>query len=466
MPSWLKRTRELQRELADIGARGPAWSLLAGGVAFAETRAGPDVYLACDTSPDADTFMGYPADAPADPIADAIARARAARTALAELDGSLPAQPLAVTIADGVPRPCSLAVAAFAVGDRCVVGALDDPDLPARIAAAIAGRGVREADAGEPFVCVSLGEEPVETVRHAHRRAWTKTSGPWLGLGRAAGLATVSTCHLVVDGYGHALITRRIAQLVPATHGFADHALPPLAPVPHGVPLAISWRSLEGPLPRVTELAYRLGQLLHREVGVPGARFSPTLQIPVARGAKDDPLRLRRRVVAATTSVRFDGDEPEPFEVFDARLRGVFAREAADRGLASRMLAAARAVPIPVAWKRRSIAAQRVRWLEDLAAVIGGRALLSRMSIQHRDDEPALPPIVAVSSPSRLASDADPVGGCVISIVDDGRRGVIAMCGSGFAGTPARASDLLDRLLVPGNSIPDPVRAPSRTRSS
>jgi hypothetical protein len=179
-------------------------------------------------------------------------------------------------------------------------------------------------------------------------------------------------------------------------------------------------------------------------VGRPGARFSPTIQIPVARGAKDDPLRLRRRIVSATTSVRFSADgTPEPFSAFEARVHDVFAREAADRGLASRLLAAARAVPVPRAWKRRSIAAKRPRWMEGFAEVIGGRALLSRISL----DLP-LPPICAISSPSRLATASDPHGGCVITIVDDGRHGAIAMCGSGFAGTDARANALLDELLT------------------
>src|SRR6185369_12180283 len=97
------------------------------------------------------------------------------------------------------------------------------------------------------------------------------------------------------------------------------------------------------------------------------ARFSPTIQIPVARGHKDDRLRLRRRIVSATTSVRFADGVPEPLPAFEARVREVFAREAAAHGLVSRLLAAARAVPVPLAWKRKSISAKRPRWLEDFA---------------------------------------------------------------------------------------------------
>jgi hypothetical protein len=141
--------------------------------------------------------------------------------------------------------------------------------------------------------------------------------------------------------------------------------------------------------------------------------------------------------------VWFNAGVPEPLAAFEARARGVFAREAADRGLVSRLLAAARAVPVPLSWKRRSISAKRPRWLESFAEVIGGRALLSRIVM----DVPT-PAIAAVSSPSRMASAADPMGGCVITIVDDGRHGAITMCGSGFAGTADAAAVFLDELIA------------------
>jgi hypothetical protein len=221
-----------------------------------------------------------------------------------------------------------------------------------------------------------------------------------------------------------------------------SHTVRALGPVAGAVPLAVTWRELPRPTPRVIPLAYELGCILHRHAGRRDARFSPTIQIPVARGAKDDPMRLRRRVVSATTSVRFDHGVAEPLVAFEARVREVFLREAADRGLVSRLLAAARAVPVPLSWKRKSISAKRPRWLENFAEVIGGRALLSRIAM----DSP-IPPMCAASSPSRLASDADPIGGCVITIVDDGHHGAITVCGSGFAGTTAAAAGFLDELL-------------------
>ncbi len=444
MRGWARRTVELQRELAAIAEVDPRWWLLAGGVAFAEAWAPPEIYLACDAEADADTFMGFPQAPPRDLVADAIARAKAARTALRELDGELPDQPLAVTIdraSGGVARPSALDVAAFAIGDRCLVAELDAPALPVLLAAVLEGAAPPRWHGATPFVCVAIGDEPLETARHGHRRAWTEQGGPWLGIGRAGGQAVISTCHLIIDGYGHARIAARIAELVDG-HPRADRATHTLAAVAGAVPLAIAWRALPGPTPRVIPLAYTLGQILHRNAGGTG-RFSPTIQIPVARGHKDDPLRLRRRIVSATTSVRFEDGEPEPFDAFESRVRDVISREATSSGLVSRLLAAARAVPVPLAWKRKSISAKRPRWLESFADVIGGRALLSRIAVDAR-----IPTLCAVSSPSKLATTEDPVGGCVITIVDDGARGAITVCGSGFAGTPAAADAFLDELLA------------------
>ena len=445
--AWARRTAELQHEFAAIAEADPRWWLLAGGVAFAETHAPPEVYLACDAEPDADTFMAHRAQRPRDLVRDAIQRAHAARTALRELDGSLPEQPLAVTIehARGArTRPSALEIAAFAIGNTCLVVRLDDPTLAAQLAAVLAGATPPRWHGATAFVCVSLGDEPLETARHGHRRAWTERGGPWLGLGRAGELAVVSTCHLIVDGYGHARLTARLAAL--SASGAAEaatHSPPALAAVAGAVPLAVTWRELSRPTPRVIPLAYELGCILHRHAGRPAAPFSPTIQVPVARGRKDDPMRLRRRVVSATTSVRFVDGLAEPFAQFEARARAVFTREAADRGLVSRLLAAARAVPVPLSWKRQGISAKRPRWMERFAEVIGGRALLSRIAM----DTP-VPPMCAVSSPSRLASEADPAGGCVITIVDDGDHGAITLCGSGFAGTAASAAAFLDELLA------------------
>ena len=460
MRAWARRAATLHGELAAIAEVDPRWWLLAGGAAVAEASSPRAAYVGSDAEPGADTFIGHAAPPPRDPAADAITRARAARTALRELDGTLPDQPLAVTLHRGretVLQPSALDAAAFAVGGRVLVASLDDPALPARLAALVAGAtgddaaasdaaGATDSDGPVPFVCVSLGEEPLDTARHGHRRAWRDGCGPWLGLGRAGGLATCSTCHLVIDGYGHTRITARIIELTPAAPAGAAKAaapmLPPPAPVAGAVPLAAAWRELAMPAPRVLPLAYALGGILHRRLGHPAALFSPTLQIPVAPGRFDDPRRRRHRVISAAVSVRFSGGAPEPYAAFEARARAVLRREAEGVGLVSRLIAAVRAVPVPLAWKRRGIGTSRPPWLDRVAKVIGGRASLSRIGV----DAPC-PPLCAVSPPPRLATAADPLGACVITVVDDGARAAITACGSGLAGTAVAAEALLDELL-------------------
>lgn len=437
MKGWARRTASLHGEMTAVAGTDPRWWLLAGGAAFAEPFAGREDYVRSDAAPGEDTFIGYAAPSPADPYADAITRARAARAALRALDGELPDQPLCVTVdrRDGTSLvPSTLEVAAFAIGSRVLVGHLDDPRLAEQLR-----RG--ESIAGAPFVCVSLGDDPIEVARHGHRRAWTDRGGPWLGLGRAGGLATVSTCHFVVDGYGHARIAGRIAEV--RSPGGANGHLPALAPVEGAVPLGVAWRPLAHPVAGALRMAYALGRVLHRRAGARDARFSPTFQIPIAPGDRADPLRRRRRGVPAIASVRFDAGKPEQFDVFAARTRAALEREARGSGLVTRLINAARAVPAPLAWKRRSVSATRPRWLDRFADVLGGRACLSRIHI----DAP-LPPSCAVSSPARMASPDDALGGCVITVLDDGTHAAITACGSGLAGDPRDADALLDELLL------------------
>src|SRR6185369_16914040 len=207
---------------------------------------------------------------------------------------------------------------------------------------------------------------------------------------------TVSTCHLVVDGYGHACLTGRIHALAEAaaaerlargawstghTHHHAHWTPPPLAAVAGAVPLGVAWQELVGPSLRALPLAYAAGRILHRAAGRRYAPFSPTLQIPVAPGRLDDPERRRRRAMTAVVSVRFDAGVAEPYEVFEARARAVIERETLGVGLCARLLAAARAAPTPVAWKRRSFSTARPRWLDRFSELLGGRACLSRIRI-------------------------------------------------------------------------------------
>ena len=467
MRRWARRAAALHgelREVADLGV-DPRWWLVAGGAALAWERR--KTYVISDAEPIADTFIGFVATAPRDPIADAIARAHAARAAIRALDGQLPDQPLAVTIRrsplGAVAEPSALEVAAFAIGDRCWCARLaaspaEERELADDLAAVLAGHPPRILQPlgvlATPFVTVSIGDEPLETARHGHRRGWIgngEGAGPWLGLSRAGGLALVSTCHMIVDGFGHAWLSSEIRTGTVSTWTTSDTiastnrvvALPKLSKLKPS-PIGVAWRELAEP-PKALRLAYALGQVLHAVAGHADARFSPTFQIPVAPGAAADPMRRRRRVVPAIASVRFDGGVAEPFERFAARTREMLARETAGSGLSAHLLAAAQGAPAPLAWKRRAVGPGRPRWLESVANLIGGRGCVSKIRV----DVPgiAVPPLCAVSSPARVASAEDPVGGCVVTVVGDGARASITLCGSGFAGTHADAEVLLDQVL-------------------
>ncbi|MCW5804980.1 MAG: hypothetical protein KIT31_21600 [Deltaproteobacteria bacterium] len=205
MTRWTERTGQLREELAAIAEPDLLWWAFAGGVAAAERWGDRSQYLRSNAEPGADTFMGVRTPAPADPIADAIARARAAQTALRELDGLLPNQPLAVAVqravTNGVPNgvsllaPAALDAAAFVIGDACVVAPLDDPRLADTLAAVARGAPAPRR-AGTPFVCVTLGEEPLAAARHGHRRAWVDGCGPGSTLRARRRDVDVSTCHL------------------------------------------------------------------------------------------------------------------------------------------------------------------------------------------------------------------------------------------------------------------------------
>ncbi len=264
------------------------------------------------------------------------------------------------TPAGVITERSALDAVAIAIGARSwwarLAGSLDgERDLIADITDVLAGRALDVLR-----VLRSMGRQRADAVRDAvdRRRAGRdRAARPSPRLGRAAarrradasvrgwasagagGMDVVSTCHFAVDGYGHAWVAARIAELAAelAPPGAPDAgALPPLAPVADAIPLGIAWRPLDVPAPRALPLAYALGCMLHRLAGRSAAPFSPTMQIPVAPGRLDDPDRRVRRVVQALSSVRFDGGAPEPYAEFERRTLDVLAREADGRGLVSR----------------------------------------------------------------------------------------------------------------------------------
>jgi hypothetical protein len=297
------RARSLVRQIDGFAPprwrRDPAWWALIGATATLEARgrraAGP--YLISDGGPGADTFMGAPTPGPTDRaawIAWAIAAAHAAVTAIDQLDGTLPDQPLAVTIARAGgaahtrPAPDRRRVS-FVLGDRVVSVGLD-PRGPAheraladRLAATLDGRGAIEAPGPPPLVAVTVGEVALTAAHHAHRRAWTAAGGPWLGIARTGGLTAVTTCHLAVDGFGHAALTRAILDGLTAGLAVAPRgpAGPPPPPAPAGVGehLDVAWRALPSG-GRALPLAYALARTLAPAGSPPRSCSSPWRPAP------------------------------------------------------------------------------------------------------------------------------------------------------------------------------------------
>ncbi|HTJ42451.1 MAG TPA: hypothetical protein VL463_10180 [Kofleriaceae bacterium] len=468
-----RRGAELARllgEVADVDWRNPLWWALVGSAAAAEPLgASADAYLSSDAEPSADTFMAFPSPPARDAaaaIADAIALARAAVVALRAIDGELPEQPLARTIerteAGARAIACDeLEQVAFVAGERAYLAHLgDDHTLAIELARALRGEPcalVAIDPDGPPApaaIAAIIGDEPIATARHAHRRAWSRRGGPWLGVARAGDHAIVSTCHLIVDGYGHAWIASRIARALGARRDLAraaasivDGAPGPVLTAPQGAePLGIAWRRVDRSI-RFPELAHALGRVLHDDARLPHARCSPTFQVPVAPGAADDVARWRRRVVPALLSVRFSDGSPEPLEIFAERARDAIAREASGVGLMARLAAAARAVPAPLAWKRRAVGGSaRPSLFAPAARVLGGRACLSILRAGPELD--GAPPLAAASSAALPASRRDPHGSCVLTVIDDAGGAVITASGSGATGTAGGAADLLDRWLA------------------
>jgi hypothetical protein len=142
---------------------------------------------------------------------------------------------------------------------------------------------------------------------------------------------------------------------------------------------------------------------------------------------------------------------PEPFAVFAERARIAIAREAAGAGLASRVLAAGRALPVPVRWKRRVAASSggSSAWVAPLFDAIAGRACVSVLRLPPQHAAAGVPPIaapIAASAPART----DAIGSLVVTLVDTGApSATITVTGTGRWGTAAACAHVIDQLLPP-----------------
>jgi hypothetical protein len=470
--------RRLVEEVAVVDWNDRGWWALMAAAAAAETLAAlrpreVDAALIHDGTSLGDTMMAWAALPPrnlAEAIADAITDARAAVHAITELDGELIDQPLRMTVQ--LHRDSAELLAAdparvrFAVAGRWLDARVADDrgsalalarDL-ARLATVPPRANGRHEQALPAAIAAVIGNCDPSVARHLHRHTWNDQGGPWLGLGRSGVLAVASTCHRVVDGYGHALIATRVAAARAADPGLhaelvraagelvGDAPVPPLPSLADEVPLGLAWCRLGGPLPRFARLAHGLGHALWDEVGDRRAPISPVLQVPVVPGPADDPQRLRRRVMYTLLSVRFQGGHAEPVAAFAERAAAAIAREREGHGLLSRLLGATAAIPLPVMAKRRGIVGTRAEWLSGPIDVLAGWSSLSKLRLGPGVDQ--APSLVAVSSPARLLPAGDPRSTTSVTVVQDAAGATVTVAGTGRAGTAQGAREILDAFLA------------------
>lgn len=483
----MSSARDLVRLVSEVNGRWthPAWLALVAGTTALEglARLAPrpleadpySAYLAANGSPKSDTFMGRVRprrrlDAAAR-IALGCARAAAALETIHAFDGSLPGQPLAraLRFERGWLRRVELdgtRAAVFVTPRGRFVTELDDPERVARaLGEACAGRASLPAIDGQSAraaVAVDLSPQPGTTARHLHRRAWTDAGGPWLGVGETEDLDLVTTCHLAIDGYGHGRVADRVlhgvesadpawlARLAAAARsglGDSEPRFDEAAPVAGALP--IGFASEAAPPAEVTfaRVAYALGRTVERLVdGSPASRAAPTFQVTVAPGARDDPDRRRRRVRFALMSLRSSGSEAETFSEFQPRLAAAVERERAQPGLLGRVLEATAVAPLPRALRRRLLASQgRPNRLVPPIAALAGRASLSL--IRYPAGERPRAALCGASAPGLLATEEDPLGSFVVTIVHHEGGCTVSVDGTGVAGTDPGARHVLRLLL-------------------
>jgi len=479
-------------EVTDVDWRDPTWWGFAGGAMVLDALAGrggdahphQHLYLGANGGPRSDNYMGRDARAPvdaADAIAVAVIRARAALAAIRDLDGTLPEQPLDRVLAweRGWLRPRRAGqterVVAFATPRGAFVADLS-PDTEAAVATALGvvlvGRDEqmppvalrridpRAADPTTAAVAVGVGLHGLHLVQHLHRTTWTRGGGPWLGVGDAPPLEAVTTCHVIVDGYGHARVTSEIlarvggdrGRLIAAARlglGGATLPVPKLAAPAGAEPLSFAGRDV-GEVGGFVEQSYAYGRAIERTFRAHWSATerrtvhrSPTFQVPIAPGARTDRERRKHRVVHGLLALAMRDGGFESLDEFRARLRPFLERELEAGGILPRLSLGAARAPLPMALRRRLLQS-RTRARRGIAPfeVLAGRGRFSSMKFAAGEQPPA--PLYAVSSPTLLATPEDPLGAVVLSLIHHADGVTATAAGTGVVGSNEGAAAFLD----------------------
>lgn len=506
--------------VVDADWRNPTWWTLCLGVALLEaigrdpTQADDELqdlplrYLNSNGDPRADTFMGR-RDAhvlrPPDTIADAIASARAAVTVLPTLHDAFPGQPLSCYLLRerGLLWPTLLGshrhTVAFATKTGAFLATLSpidvhtgqrrDEDRALARALSNAVRGVppgpmlvpidrNSMDATRAAVAVSVGQEPLATVRHLHRRTWTRGGGPWIGIGRSDDLHMTTTCHMIVDGFGHTQLTCALFRVYdqlfaetrahlldparPQARGVSAHIAPERAPLTRADfgtsrqpqadiwPLGVAVRHIPNIAPGFSALAYALGCTLDEYRSAPDARrphrYTPAFQVPVAPGERADPIHWRFRVIPGLLSVRKRDGRFEPFDAFRQRVPVFLTRERQARGLLARLRLMVARLPIPLIAKRRIMSStKKPHLLFPQIAALAGRGCLSFLRFPAHE-RPSMP-LYGASAPALDAAPGDQGGSSVLTAISNPAGLALTLCGVGSLGTHLQAEAFLQRFL-------------------
>ncbi|MEM9488570.1 MAG: hypothetical protein AAGC55_05470 [Myxococcota bacterium] len=507
LPGLPRRYRELQRqfdELATIDWRHPVWLGLTGLIALFE-RFGPDrppqdAWMrsrSADSGSRIDNFMGRRLRRPsptrvadtrsrtAARVARAVVRARAAVDTLHALDGTLPDQPLLCRVAmqDGwlcrqpAPEPARVA---FLTAERIYLAQLvpgKELALAKKLLTEIPTRDSLDGAVAAPpdmplevldfdqldsdaatraVVAVSLVDAPLQFARHLHRQTWSAGGGPWLGIGDAWPYEVVTICQMVIDGYGHGLVTaelfRRLDALAELEAELADQLDEPATTGStyrwrHVEPIGVASTELTERV-RFNAAAYAFANTLTRLYGDPDrprdARFSPTFMVPVAPARSDnDPQRRGNRILCGLMSMRMDSGQPESFEDFRHRLRAMITAVNRGEDLLVRFMQSITRAPAP-AWIQRAYLSGHARPSRLLppSEILAGRGLLSAMRFEPGTlgDEPLL----AVSPPALDIARHDRRGALGLTLMHQDDFISVTACGTGLAAEHTGAARALD----------------------
>ena len=453
------------RDLADFSEADPRWWLVAvaAGLPRPNKRANAR-YLASNGAPASDTFIAVVGAGGYLVAARAAQVARAAQQTLRALHGRFEQQPLASWVQRSSAGTVSmvgnpLREVGFAIGATTWVAQLSDAPDPAQdhaINLAIAAIIVGDSGAGNtvnlanmplalvplglqhrPFITIVVGPSPYQDLRHLHRRGWHAGGGPFIGIGVHEDWLVCSTCHIAVDGYGHTLIARQLAQAITApTLPPPEQPLPTLPRMTTTVPLGVAWRRRAAPAPRALQIAYATGMALQQRLPTQVV----TMQVPVAI-----PRNGRHgRVVPALLRYR-----DETFAQFFQRGQRAIAATRSNASLMTGLMNFAQVAPVPRGWQRNSVVTPpQSALVRPIANTLAGRACISliRIAVEDRNAGPPVGPMIAVSAPALSANRNDPSGGIVVTVIDDGEHATMTVCGSGLAGNNTDANEIIDEI--------------------